>query len=48
MFNRTPAEQRSGRSRFGAIIAAIAMLSLLSGCIVYVHDSPHRHYDYWR
>jgi hypothetical protein len=49
MFNRSRSHigQRIGRSRFGAILAAVAVLSLLSGCIVYVEDPPHRHY-YWR
>jgi hypothetical protein len=47
MFKRRLAEQRTGRNRLGAIVAAIAALTLLSGCVVYVQDPPHRHY-YWR
>lgn len=44
-----PSKQTRGKSGIGAIVAALALLSLLSGCVVYVpYSAPPPRYHYWR
>jgi hypothetical protein len=46
MFERTKKIQQPKPRRLGRVLAALALLSLLSGCVVYVPEGPR--YHYWR
>jgi hypothetical protein len=40
---------RGGKRRLGALLAALTLLSVLSGCVVYVpYSGPPQRYHYWR
>jgi len=43
------AKQKSGNSAIGALVVALALLSILSGYVVYVpYSGPQPRYHYWR
>jgi hypothetical protein len=48
MFSRTKQTQQQKPRRIGPVLAALALLSLLSGCVVYVPGGGGPHYHYWR
>lgn len=43
------AMEKRGIRRLGTIAVTLALLSMLSGCVVYVpYSAPPPHYHYWR
>ena len=41
--------EKGGTRRLGTIALALALLSMLSACVVYVpYSAPPPHYHYWR
>jgi hypothetical protein len=46
MFSRTNQTKQQKPRRIGPVLAALALVSPLSGCVVY--EAPPPHYHYWR
>lgn len=46
MFDRTIQMEHPRQSLFRRVAAMIALVSLLSGCVVYL--PPEEHYHHWR
>jgi hypothetical protein len=49
MMMAEPAVERRGNRRIGTLMLALALVSILSGCVVYVpYSPPPPRYHYWR
>jgi hypothetical protein len=49
MMKAEPGREKRGTRRIGTVALALALLSFLAGCVVYVpYSAPPPQYRYWR